>query len=897
MMAFELDPRMTFDTFVVGPGNRLASAAARRAADSPAASYNPLFLYSASGLGKSHILNAMAHHAERLNPEGRVLYQTLEGYLDELAEAIQSGHQEELKDRYRDLDILLLDDVQFLTGQPEAQDLLLLTLDSLNLSGSQIVLASDRPPAEIDGLDARLLSRFSGGLMVDIAPPEYETRVSIVRKKLEGRSGGLDDDVADAIARLPFRNVRELMGGLNRVLATQDLEGRSITSEDVARLVDMPSDRPRRVRRADRLTKSFMHEGMFEAPEEPWQRQLREAAETAEAEGFSAARLRRILEGDLEPTDPDAVIAEFESVLETLRQIRSDLDVVGNPWPEAARGVLMDPDRLEEARALLASAQERVRAFPPFLRDVDIDHLPDGYPAIAVKAARQLLSEEPPEYNPLFVWSKDGHGARGLLEAAATTWERQRPGARVAMVSAKEFADEFIAALADGVAGAWRERWWTVEFLLVYGCQELSHAERAQDEFFHLFEAVTRRGARVMLAADRKPTKVGKVDDRLKSRFESGLVVEVEVVGSPPPSREELLARYAQENAGAMVTSLDGMDEGGEVRPDLSVARPEDADRAPEELDPEFQASLQGLEAGSERHALIPPSAAKGPMQAALTNLSLQPDDFPTLLSEAEKGRRAAGVERGEQPDGVEASADESREPEHDSNERDSSERDSAERDSSERDSSEPTGASTAGGVVTAADLDVSPASPVVGQDGGDAADAVAIREEGEAPQGAATDSSTDSSTDALVDAPEDDGAEDPAAAGDPDETDGPELPMAVLDRVVDAVFAPYEDAPTPPNGSGVRVRSRSRVATQADPMLDVHTATDTAAAAVAVSDSEQGQEATDGGVAPTTSELRASTAPSSSTASSPGPEGWAPSPERVVWHWPDVESRIVSDD
>lgn len=637
-----VDVRMTFDTFVVGPGNRLASAAARRAADSPAASYNPLFLYSASGLGKSHILSAMAHHSERLNPDSHVLYQTLEGYLDELADAIQSDTQEELKDRYRDLDILLLDDVQFLTGQPEAQELLLRTLDSLNLSGSQIVLASDRPPAEIDGLDARLLSRFSGGLMVDIAPPELETRVAILRKKCEGRKAELAAGVSEQIARLPFRNVRELMGGLNRVLAAQELEGRAITPEDVEKLVDIPAERPRRARRADRLAPNVSPE-FFDSPEEPWQRLIRMAAEEAEAEGFAVGRLRRVLEGEMEPSDPQKVVDDFHRVLNELRQVRSDLDVVGNPWPEAARGVLLDPDRVEEARALLASARERVRAFPPFPLDAELPQLEGRYPQLAVRAARQLITDEVAEYNPLYVWSPDGHGARMLLEATAASCLAQRPGTRVAFISAKEFADEFVDALSEGVAGAWRERWWTVELLLIHGCQQLSETERAQDEFFHLFEAVKRRGARVVLGADRSPSGIENIDDRLRSRFEGGLVVQADVQGVPPTPIAELLLLQGNGEKDLLEPDLTELDEGGEVGPDLQVRRNKKAgtpDNA--SSDPQFERSLEALDGGSEEAAWTVPKAA--PAARALTNLTVRTDDFPTLLSEKEKERARAGT-------------------------------------------------------------------------------------------------------------------------------------------------------------------------------------------------------------------------------------------------------------
>ena len=211
MVATDLDPRFTFDNFVVGPANRLAAAAARRVADAPGTSYNPLFIYSSSGLGKSHILNGIAHYSARVHPGFGVMYVTVESFLNELTAAIQAGAEQELRERYDELHIFLLDDVQFFTGQKEAQEILLRLLDGMNKSGGQVVLASDRPPAEINGLDERLLTRFSGGLIVDIAVPEYETKVAILRKKAEERDQTFEPGVAEALAKHAFTSVRELV--------------------------------------------------------------------------------------------------------------------------------------------------------------------------------------------------------------------------------------------------------------------------------------------------------------------------------------------------------------------------------------------------------------------------------------------------------------------------------------------------------------------------------------------------------------------------------------------------------------------------------------------------------------------------------------------------------------
>jgi chromosomal replication initiation ATPase DnaA len=537
MSMSDLDPKLTFETFVVGPANRLASAAARRAAEAPGANYNPLFLYGGPGLGKSHILIAMAHQA-RKRPDGpEVVYRTTEEFLEELAGALASGKGDGVRDRYRDLDILLLDDVQFLAGQPEAQEMLLRTLDVLTSAGRQIVLASDRPPADIDGLDARLFSRFAGGLMVDIAPPEFETRVAIVRRKAEERGQRLLPGVAEALARHPFRNVRELGGGLNRVLAVQELEGHEVDIESLAGLLG--DTRPSRQGPSDEL--EALLSGIVGAldepePEDPWRKAVRVAAEAAEAEGFQTIRMRGLLDDRHAPRDWEQRVARFNRDVARLREVDAELDRLENPWPEAAATLLRDPDRVEEAEALLASVRERVRRFAVLAPGPTLEDLAPHYPRLPLRAAEQLIGEERPRYTPLFLWSTPADSARAMLGAAGRSFRASEPEGRMAVTSVADFAQDFIRALSEGVAGAWRERWWTLDLLMVHGVEDLSDTERAQDEFFHLFEALKRRGSRVMLVADRPPARIGHIDDRLRSRFEGGLVLEAPARELPEPA-------------------------------------------------------------------------------------------------------------------------------------------------------------------------------------------------------------------------------------------------------------------------------------------------------------------------------------------------------------------------
>ncbi|MFC1791780.1 DnaA ATPase domain-containing protein [Gemmatimonadota bacterium] len=461
----DLDPRFTFENFVVGPANRLAAAAARRAAESPGASYNPLFLYSASGLGKTHILGAISNHVEKIHPDKNVVYQTLEGFLGELTEALEDGTNDGVKDRYEKMEILLMDDVQFLAGQSEAQEMLLRTLDTLTGEGKQVVLASDRPPAEIDGLDARLRSRFEGGLLVDIGPPEYETRVAITRKQAEARGQDLDPAVAEIIGRISFKNVRELGGALNRILAIQELEERAVTPEEAGGLLGEEGKTADAGDFLDEISGTVA--AQVERQEAPWRKLLRETVEAAESEDFKADRLRRLLEKESAPGDAGGVAKEFDGIIQRLKDIKRELDEVGNPWPEAAHGVLRDPERLEEAEALLASARERARPFPTIGPGPDLHGLGGKLPQLVIRAAEQLINTDRPEYNPLYVWSPDGDAARSLLAACGRNFMVEHEGAHVAFISVADFAQEFIGSLSGGVAGAWRERWWSAELLLV----------------------------------------------------------------------------------------------------------------------------------------------------------------------------------------------------------------------------------------------------------------------------------------------------------------------------------------------------------------------------------------------------------------------------------------------
>lgn len=225
-----VNPRYTFDAFVTGSSNRFSHAAAFKVAETPGLSYNPLFIYGESGLGKTHLLHAIANYVRTHYPTYRVRYVSTETFLNQFVYSIRSGSADEFKRRYREIEVLLVDDIQFMEGKEQLQEEFFHTFNQLHESGNQIVLSSDRPPDSISTLEVRLRSRFKMGLITDIQPPELETRLAILGKKAEQESVHIPDDVLEFIATNITANIRELEGALNRVAAFSTLNDEPLSA-------------------------------------------------------------------------------------------------------------------------------------------------------------------------------------------------------------------------------------------------------------------------------------------------------------------------------------------------------------------------------------------------------------------------------------------------------------------------------------------------------------------------------------------------------------------------------------------------------------------------------------------------------------------------------------------
>lgn len=575
-----LDGRLRFDNYVVGSANRLAVAASRAVADAPGAAYNPLFIYSSSGLGKSHLLAAIGHQARQMQEALAVELLSLEEFVEQLHASISTGEIETFKRRYQHIDMLLLDDVQFLTGRRETQAEMLRLFNVLQGGGRQIVMASDRAPDEIADVDERLVSRLAGGLIADIGAPDFETRVAILRRKCAERGIEFRSDVLEELGQIDFTNVRELQGALNRLIAEQSVKGELLGLDAVRALAAERGGRPQRPSRATKGDELKAAAAAAEPPApprppaadrsrrtpppmkrvsggigefhsflsdiaqavaqhvEPWKIKLGEAIAYWRGEGYMTSVLERALDLPQAP-DIDGLLATYVAAIEHLKALEAEATLA----EEALGGsdVFRDPERVAEAEDLVDQAILG-RTPPPgpapnFTRssfEVGASN------QLAVRAMDTVVSEPGRRFNPVLLHGPSGVGKTHLLNAIGN--ELANNGLRVACISAQAFIDELIASLQDGSVERWRARYRFADVLLLDDVQFVAGKERTQEELFHVFNLLYDAGKQIVLTSDSAPNEIADLEDRLRSRFEGGLVA-----GIQPPDRslrERLYARF-----------------------------------------------------------------------------------------------------------------------------------------------------------------------------------------------------------------------------------------------------------------------------------------------------------------------------------------------------------------
>lgn len=532
-MSTTMDRALRFDTFVVGASNRLAVSAARAVADAPGQAYNPLFVYGGSGLGKTHLVAAIAHRAREVQPALRVRFSSGEEVAELLHRAVASGQPQQFLEPFSQVDLLILDDVQFLTGQRETQSELLRLLNVLLSGGQQLVLTSDRQPSDIPDVDQRLLSRLSGGLVVDVGAPDFEMRLAILRNVAAERNVTFADGVLDEVARLPFGNVRELKGALNKVSAYQQLDGRPVAADEVRAVLGVRAA-PTEVTTPDRIQAIIPngtdYDGFLadvlqevEARVEPWRVRIGEAIAGYLPEGWNVGVLERAMQLPQAP-DVDGLLRAYAAAVEHMRGLEAqaasfDPTLRGHA---AFRNVEAIPAARELVQHAISTALPLPQPSPGFTRAA-LQVGPENQ--LAIRAVDEVIEAPGTAYNPLFVHGPTGSGKTHLAHAIGNAVRERWPEKAVACLSGRLFVEEYIAAMQEGGVERWRLRYRHADVFILDDIQALEGKERTQDELFHLFNLLVGRGAQVVLTSTRAPKEMLGLADRLRSRFEGGLVV------------------------------------------------------------------------------------------------------------------------------------------------------------------------------------------------------------------------------------------------------------------------------------------------------------------------------------------------------------------------------------
>jgi chromosomal replication initiation ATPase DnaA len=532
-----LDGRYRFDNFVVGASNRVAVSAARAVAENPGAVYNPLVVQGAHGLGKTHLLTALGHAVYSLHRSFTVEYLALESFVERFQNAASKGNAAALTRGCEGVHLLLLDDVQFLSGHMEAQSEILRLFTVLQDARRQLVMTADRPPSEIAGVDQLLLTRMSGGLLVDISLPDYETRLAIVNQKSDEVGLTFEPGVLEEVANAQIGNVRELEDVLAHVAARQATSDTRLTVREVrAILAELHGSADAPPGEYD----SFLGEiaVAVSLSVDQWRVRLEECIARWSREGFRTDMLERALNA-AEAPDIDTLEANFEAAVSRLRALEAE--AVRLDRKLAGLDAFRNPERVVDAEAVVMRALVAYEPPPAPNPDFTIQSFVAGERnQVALRGASEVIAVPGSRYNPLYVFGASSAGKTHLLHAIGNALAAREGGSwTVACVSGSALNDELIRAMQEGTLERWRMRYRAADALIVDDVQALVGKERAQEELLHLFNALHASGKQVILGAHTAPAQLVGFAPRLRSRFQGGLVVEIGEV----PASERLPRR------------------------------------------------------------------------------------------------------------------------------------------------------------------------------------------------------------------------------------------------------------------------------------------------------------------------------------------------------------------
>lgn len=554
-MTVDTNSRFTFETFVVGPSNRLAVTACRTVSDHPGAAYNPLFIYSQTGLGKTHLLLAIGQRIQELASTLRVEYLTLDEFVEAYHAAVSAGAPDGFRQRFGAADVLLLDDIQFLSHSKEMQAELIRLASEFQEAERQLVLTSDRPPADIEALDDRLIQQLDGGLIVDIGIPEYETRLAILQRRVEESDVTFAPEVLAAIAELDVQHVRALLGIFNRLQAFQSVNEHPLTPEQARALVlgEMPvmeseaAPAPGKEEQVDEFGQFLSGlQATVSEQVEGWRHGIERAIAEWSQRGYDTASLQALL-GQEVPLGADATVRAFEQKIERLRGLEAEIAEFD---PEAARhSAFKSPDRLEEAEHLVREARERFVPPPRPSEAFSVETFLVGEATkVAVQAGRAVIEQPGRQYNPLMLVGASGVGKTHLLHAIGRALEA-RSGRNVACLAAETFVEELVNAIEQDAVPAWRARYRHASALFLDDVHQIGGRQQTQEELFNLFNLFADSGRQMVFTANAMPQEIEGLDDRLRSRLVGGLVASV---SAPDPElRRAIVRTHLQARLGA----------------------------------------------------------------------------------------------------------------------------------------------------------------------------------------------------------------------------------------------------------------------------------------------------------------------------------------------------------
>jgi chromosomal replication initiation ATPase DnaA len=473
-----VDARMQFDSYVVGPANEAAVAAARAVADAPGVTHNPLLIVGGAGVGKTHLLLAIGNGVEA----GRTVESFTAGaFLESWNAAARAGELDRFRQRLSRADVLLVDDVQQLSGQAEAAAGLAGVIVAREQEGRQVVATSDRPVARLDAVDLGLAAQFASGLTVEIGPPDNEPGDGSGAAAVGGAGTSLDfqsfvSDIASAVA--------------------EHVEG--------------------------------------------WKMRVAEAISSWNGAGYRTTTLERLLDEPSAPANYEAVLRGFGATVRRLKELEGEAISVDPGL--AGHDVFRDPERLRDAEAMVKRARTGAVELPGPSVEFSRNGFEVGRAnQRAVKAADAVAAEPGRRYNPLVLVGARGVGKTHLLNALGNELADASGGAAaVACVTASSFGDEFLSALREHAIEPWRRQYRRLDGLLVDDLQRVEGKEQTQEELFHLLKELLDAGKQIVVASERAPRDLPGLDERMRALFDGGLVVEI---GLPDPGLQAQLYR------------------------------------------------------------------------------------------------------------------------------------------------------------------------------------------------------------------------------------------------------------------------------------------------------------------------------------------------------------------